>query len=1028
MLSLFGAHDFKDLAQGIGEDQSLETLDLENHTGFYYHLTRKLPSNSSLNVDLLKSYEENIIHHTLAISERRGEVIRWKYFQYLALLFTEIFLDRYFTGPDSFLRALNAEVTKFNEGKQSEDQLPPYNLDDLRKICFWMAMGSGKTLIMHVNILQYQHYLRSAGRGGELDRVILLTPKEGLSRQHLDELLMSGFLQAELFEKDKQSSLPALGSMPVVEIIDIHKLEEEAGDTTVAVESFEGRNLVLVDEGHTGTTGEDWLSKRDQLCENGFSFEYSATFGQAMKASKKKDLVDKYAKSIIFDYSYKYFYEDGYGKNYWILNIPEETNEEQRTLYLTASLLTFYQQQKIYKDNVAEFRRFLVAPPLWIFVGGSVTALRTENKRKVSDVIDVLLFLAEFVGNKEASIQKLEQLLSGKSGILNKSGADLFATAFPFISRLSPSAEDVYSDIMKTTFNSGAPAKLHVELLKGTEGELALRLGDADPFGVVNVGDAVALRKLCEEHSEFVVSDQEFSHSLFFSIEKPTSKINLLIGAKKFTEGWNSYRVSTMGLMNIGRTEGPEIIQMFGRGVRLRGLAGCLKRSAHVPGSNPPRFLRYLETINVFGVRADYMRQFKEYLEEEGVPTEGEPAEFPLLVVPNLGSKKLKFLRLDDKHDYARDAPKPILGSPNEAFRRSPVSFNRYTRLETQASSELGGAGRKAKLEVCVVLDDHLAFLDWESIYWELERYKSERGWHNLVIRRETLQSILRDHSWYTLNIPRSELDFDTFKKVGKWQELATIMLKRYMERFYKLNRDRWERSHLQLTTLQSDDPNLKITLRFIIEASKQELLSKLGELKAAIDKGELKDFSFGALNAIVFERHLYRPLIYLGVDGITVTPVSLNDGEANFVKDLRKYFEANGTFFKGKELYLLRNQSRGKGIGFFEAGNFYPDFILWLVVGDVQHIVFIDPKGIRELNEDNPKIQFYKTVKELEDEFNGENVTFDSFIVSVTPYASVGEGWDLDMEQFKERHVLFQVDERGSYIETLLRSVVDQK
>ncbi len=35
------------------------------------------------------------------------------------------------------------------------------------------------------------------------------------------------------------------------------------------------------------------------------------------------------------------------------------------------------------------------------------------------------------------------------------------------------------------------------------------------------------------------------------------------------------------------------------------------------------------------------------------------------------------------------------------------------------------------------------------------------------------------------------------------------------------------------------------------------------------------------------------------------------------------------------KELYLLRNLSKGRGVGFFEAGNFHPDFILWLLGGD---------------------------------------------------------------------------------------------
>src|SRR3546814_15604642 len=56
------------------------------------------------------------------------------------------------------------------------------------------------------------------------------------------------------------------------------------GDKTVAVNAFEGNNLVLVDEGHrgTGTAAGAWMARRDALVRGGFAFEYSATFGQAV--------------------------------------------------------------------------------------------------------------------------------------------------------------------------------------------------------------------------------------------------------------------------------------------------------------------------------------------------------------------------------------------------------------------------------------------------------------------------------------------------------------------------------------------------------------------------------------------------------------------------------------------------------------------------------------------------------------------------------------------------------------------------
>ena len=89
--------------------------------------------------------------------------------------------------------------------------------------------------------------------------------------------------------------------------------------------------------------------------------------------------------------------------------------------------------------------------------------------------------------------------------------------------------------------------------------------------------------------------------------------------------------------------------------------------------------------------------------------------------------------------------------------------------------------------------------------------------------------------------------------------------------------------------------------------------------------------------------------------------------GERHFVEDLKLFHDKGPAFFTDKELYLLRNMSKGRGVGFFEAGNFHPDFILWLVAGGRQFIAFVDPKGIRNIGLNDPKIQFYQTIKEIE-------------------------------------------------------------
>src|SRR5690606_18080790 len=138
-----------------------------------------------------------------------------KYFQYLSLLFTEIYLDWYFNRRQALLDGLNEEMAGYREEPGAEP-FRDFVVDDLNKVAFWNATGSGKTLLLHVNIKQYLHYYQGGGGHGYPDKIILLTPNEGLSRQHLEELKLSGFT-AQHFNKNQTMHFPGM-----VEIIDIN--------------------------------------------------------------------------------------------------------------------------------------------------------------------------------------------------------------------------------------------------------------------------------------------------------------------------------------------------------------------------------------------------------------------------------------------------------------------------------------------------------------------------------------------------------------------------------------------------------------------------------------------------------------------------------------------------------------------------------------------------------------------------------------------------------------------------------------
>ena len=1029
ILSLFEADSFIPLTDGL-HDTALEGVDENNISRFHHVIAARLFERKQLSRDLLLTYDQNIVRHTQAISARRTEPLRWKYFQYLGLLFTEIYLDRYFRDPDQLLSDLNEQVAKFNADKAERDQIKPYTADDLRKLAFWSATGSGKTLLMHVNICQYRHYLKLHGRERELNRTILLTPNEGLSRQHLEEFEASG-IEAEIFSKDSTG----LFAGHSVEILEVTKLQEESGDKVVAVDAFEGNNLVLVDEGHRGAGGFKWKSNRDRLCENGFSFEYSATFSQALKAANKPELTEEYARCVLFDYSYKYFYRDGFGKDYKILNLAEDRDDENRRLYLTACLLAYYQQVLLYEQKAGAFRQFLIERPLWILVGSKVTAVRSEGKKDVSDVVDVLLFLADFLKGDQASVARIKRLLSGNTGLLNTNGNDIFSRAYPFLMETGLSPADLFADILKNVFNAATVAALHVDHLTGSDGEIALRVGENEAFGVINVGDAPKLRDLCDKHPEQLkVSDRPFSESLFAGINAAESKINLLIGSKKFTEGWSSWRVSTMGLMNVGQTEGAQIIQLFGRGVRLKGYKFGLKRSGFVDEirAQKPEHINLLETLNVFGVRAQFMQQFKEYLEGEGLPPNDDRIEFVLPTFKSLGTQKLKILRLPEDLDFKRSGPKPVLGPPDEDMRGKRIVLDWYPKIQTRIAPDLSTNADVAERHEGKLATEHFAFFDWQEVDRQLQSFKNERSWFNLNLTPDACRALMQDPSWYTLYIPPQELEVGRFDRVARWQEIAVALLKKYCDVFFKTKKAAWEAPKLRYEVLDESDANFVAEYRFLVDQSAKEIITKLNEVKEAVVNRQLKKIEWGNFRSICFGQHLYQPLIYLDSSAVDVRPVALNEGERDFVTDLKLFYETDRAFFQGRELYLLRNLSRNRGIGFFEAGNFYPDFILWLLVDGKQYVSFVDPKGIRNLDgADDPKISFYQTIKKLEQRLADTTVILNSFIIANTRFEQVdhwltpGTGRKMAKADFEARNVYFQNEDKATYIGKILRKAL---
>ena len=507
-LNLFGFNNFNELREKLKD-----TTEGYDTTGRSFFLDVLIGLKPQLETELLR-YDQAIKDYTERLRQsRRQPNLNLKYFQYLAVLFTEIFLDKYYNDKQRLLNELNAFLEEFNN--ENKEKISYFNEKDLKKIGFWMATGSGKTLLIHINYWQILKYSKN-----NWDNIILITPNEGLSKQHYEELKLSG-IPCKLYNGNIDNLKTKDGEILV---IDMYKLTQEKKGEGVSIDIsyFDGKNLLFIDEGHKGQRTEEqkWKLLREEIGKNGFLFEYSATFGQVI--GNNQYLLQEYSKAIIFDYSYKYFYTDGYGKDFYVYNVKENNyTEDQQDLLLLAGLLSFYEQLEIFEKYKEELRIYNIEKPLWIFVGSKVA-----GKGINSDILRIVKFLDKITKDQQYIKSNIEKILKEKSGLIDNEGNDIFKGKFEFIKNIDLNIliENIYQKI----FNGKGILELYE--IKNSDGEIGVKTSATGKyFGVINVGDVGELKKLISDLNIEIKQDH-FSQSLFFGINEINSHINILIG------------------------------------------------------------------------------------------------------------------------------------------------------------------------------------------------------------------------------------------------------------------------------------------------------------------------------------------------------------------------------------------------------------------------------------------------------------------------------------------------------------------
>jgi len=1021
--SLFGVDSFeslKDLLRTCSEER-----DEEGMSSF----CKRLRTFSGLQIapELMAAYDMRIMECEDRLRLARTDFRSFRYFQYLALLYTEIYLDRLTSDPEGFA----TELTLFASSHGAAGG-GPFKMDDLRRLAFFMATGSGKTLLLHAHLWQMWRYLKEGrypeglvsrrdGRA-EFNDILLITPNAGLSEQHINSLRASG-IEATLLIEDRESGAGRF--WPRVKVVEIHKLAENvSGDgVSVALDELGSANLVFVDEGHkgTGTEARTFKTRQQRLSQDGFLVEYSATFAQAIAAAPRnvrQNLLSEYGRCILFDYSYRHFFGDGYGKSFEVLN-ASNASEDRADEMLLGGLLVFYMQLRLFKGQQDSLRSFNIASPLWILLGTSVskgqgkradTSVAARSER--ADVARVIAFFRRFAEDREWATNHIRKFLEGQSGFrLRDSRADLFARPLERLRKaFTPgNADELYAGVCNDVLHGSGG--LEVWELKKGEGEFGVRLsnieGDELPyFGVVNIGDALSFRKHIEEHLKLTVHADTQRDALFSSLDAPGSRLNILIGAKKFIEGWSSWRVSAMGLMNIGKGEGSQIMQLFGRGIRLKGWNMSLKRSDFVEtGETPPDGIHLLETLYVFGWNAHYMAQFQGMIDAEDIPVFRDLPLFPNKKWPKKGM-------LVPKPEGRTD----LLAETWVYDDEQGFEVDLTARL-TAYTGDLGGQALTTKRAGGRRIDfkDAKHMLDEGALYALCLERAGRPDMGNTFLSRERFRGVLEKCS--------ALLPEEDAANRNVLQQAAAQAVSDALRRGFNA----WQRRRMNSEMAPRELCVKEVMPQWRIQVGRDTEL--LARIEAFIEKPLEKFDRDEPIPRLYMDWHLYNPL-FLNIEKDTdkhLIPLGLVDSEVKFLRDLRKFWkrEHKKAQYRDWKLFVLRNPSPGGVALYGEEGRFVPDFILWLKNSKQKQtmVCFVEPHGLHHESENKvrSKAQCLLNLIDLsrEEAFRQKGLAMDGWILSDTKISEVPwagkRGWPELRSEFK---VLSMA---GDYMPTIL-------
>jgi len=869
---------------------------------------------------------------------------------------------------------------KKREGKKTAKYLLEYDKDYpatdskisfayfINRMSFWMATGSGKTLII-VKLIEFLGKLIAEEELPAGD-ILFLAHRDDLLDQfkaHVEEFNSFNFdtkinlKNLRDYESVKrENALPFAKNEITVFYYRSDLIFDEQKEKKVDFRIYDnsGSWYVFLDEAHKGknSRGEMTDSQRQILysilSRNRFLFNFSATFTDPTDFA-----------TCAFNFNLSRFVEEGYGKHIYISeqdatafrNETYFSKQKKQKIVLKILILQAYINQYFEKIRIEDSK--LYHRPLLL------TLVNSVNKPDA----DLQLFFRELenFAAKEPSQRIFTLAINDLVNEFSAQPTFRFEEEQKVILDIEELKQVNYKDILKYVFNARNSGAIEVSFRPSDKSQVAFKLTTSDRyFALIKTGEMPEWLK--NELSRFNINQRFETEGFFQTINREDSDINILMGSRSFYEGWDSNRPNLLLFINIGVGNDAKkfVLQSVGRGVRIEPQKHQRKRLQISPTSNTTEkqlfekvknLILPIESLFVFGTNAKNLKEIIATLKTEGQDrTLGDA----FIVNPEAGKHLLLVPVYKTAERIFAEETNP------QKYLISQEDFD----ITSQFNDFLGDKVTVAKYdcEVKVLKKAKESFAEKERYYDFEER--------NTLFEPELILGRIFNY----LGVKNRE--FDKFKKLE--DEIVHFKKVRFSdgEKYEEIKRKIEEIRCYPERQKKLDEQYGNIPREDFEE--KTALLKQAGNFEMKNQKITIKYLA----------NHYYLPVIVSEPEKIDYINHIINvDSEVRFIKQLEEHLAKPDNVFARFDWWMFSKLDQTLDevtIPYYNPkenniANFKPDFIFWAQKDNRYLILFVDPKGT-EHTEGYRKIDGYSRIFETGEQKRSKDFSYNGVTINV--------------------------------------------